>query len=138
MVPASVAKMSDRPVFHTVAFDCPDPRALADFYADLLGYDVAHADDEWVTISGPGPRLSFQLAPDHVPPTWPADGVPQQAHIDFFVTDIGSAHQRVLELGGRAVDPVDAPISPAPRGFRVYADPAGHTFCLCRPSPDAW
>jgi predicted enzyme related to lactoylglutathione lyase len=131
--------MSDRPVFHTFAFDCPDPRALAAFYADLLGYAVSpDSEDDWVTITGPGPQLSFQLAPDHVPPTWPAGDVPQQAHVDFFVTDIAAAHERVLELGGRAVDPDDAPVSPAPRGFRVYADPAGHPFCLCRPTRDAW
>jgi hypothetical protein len=46
--------------FDTVVFDCPDPPALAQFYAGLLGQEIA-------------------------------DG-----------------------------------------GFRVYADPAGHPFCLCR------
>ena len=131
--------MSDRPVFHTLALDCPEPRALAAFYTELLGYDVSpDSDDEWVTITGPGPQLSFQLAPDHVLPTWPSNDVPQQAHIDFFVTDIASAHQRVLELGGRALDPVDPPAPSPARGFRVYADPAGHPFCLCRPTRDAW
>jgi predicted enzyme related to lactoylglutathione lyase len=130
--------MSDRPVFHTFAFDCPDPLALADFYARLLGYAVSDVADDWVTITGPGPQLSFQLAPDHVPPTWPAPDVPLQAHLDLFVADIGSAHARVLELGGRALDPEEAPAARPSRGFRVYADPAGHPFCLCRPSPDAW
>ena len=124
---ASVAGMTDRPVFHTFAFDCPDPRALAVFYLELLGYSLSpDSDDEWVTITGPGPQMSFQLAPDHVPPTWPRNDIPQQAHVDFFVTDIASAHERVLALGGRAIDPIDRP-SPSPaRGFRVYADPAGH------------
>ena len=131
--------MNDRPEFHTLAFDCPEPRVVAAFYADLLGYAVSpDSDDDWVTITGPGPQLSFQRAPDHVPPTWPASDVPQQAHIDFFVNDIVGAHQRVLELGGRAVDPVVTPSPPEPRGFRVYADPAGHTFCLSRPAPDIW
>jgi catechol 2,3-dioxygenase-like lactoylglutathione lyase family enzyme len=130
--------MSDRPVFHTFAFDCPDPRGLAAFYAGLLGYVVADDADDWVTITGPGPQLSFQLAPDHVAPTWPARDVPQQAHLDLFVTDVAAAHVRVLALGGRAVDPEEAPTGRPSRGFRVYADPAGHPFCLCRPSPDAW
>ncbi|WP_435201306.1 VOC family protein [Janibacter sp. GS2] len=131
--------MSDRPVFHTLALDCADPRTVAGFYVELLGYAVsADSDDDWVTITGPGPRMSFQLAPDHVPPTWPRQEVPQQAHVDFFVTDIVAAHQRVLALGGRAIDPVEPPAPSPARGFRVYADPAGHPFCLCRPTPHAW
>ena len=130
--------MSDRPYFHSLVLDCAEPRKNADFYAELLGYEVVYADDEWVTIAGPGPMLSFQLAPDHIAPTWPANDVPQQMHVDFFVADISAAHQQVLDLGGRAVDPVDAPTPNPERGFRVYADPAGHTFCLCRPSKSAW
>jgi catechol 2,3-dioxygenase-like lactoylglutathione lyase family enzyme len=133
-----VPSMSDHPYVHALVLDCPEPRKSADFYADLLGYRVAYADDEWVTVTGPGPMLAFQLAPDHVAPTWPDNSVPQQMHLDFFVADIAAAHQRVLDLGGRAVDPTDPP-SPSPeRGFRVYADPAGHTFCLCRPSKTSW
>lgn len=134
--------MSDRPVFHTLALDCQDPRTLAASYVDLLGYAVSgDSDDDWVTITGPGPQMSFQLAPDQVPPTWPKNDVPQQAHVDFFVTDIVAAHHRVLALGGRAIDPIDPIEPPAPspaRGFRVYADPAGHPFCLCRPTRNAW
>ena len=62
--------MNDRPTFHTLAFDCPEPPALAAFYADLLGYAVSpDIYVDWVTITGPGPQLSFQRAPDHVPPT---------------------------------------------------------------------
>jgi catechol 2,3-dioxygenase-like lactoylglutathione lyase family enzyme len=130
--------MSDRPYFYSLALDCAEPRKNADFYAELLGYQVVEDDDDWVTIAGPGPMLSFQLAPDHVAPTWPDNAVPQQMHVDFFVADIAAAHQRVLDLGGRAVDPVDPPTPDPDRGFRVYADPAGHTFCLCRPSRTSW
>jgi catechol 2,3-dioxygenase-like lactoylglutathione lyase family enzyme len=130
--------MSDRPYFNSLALDCAEPRKNADFYAELLGYQVVDDDDDWVTIAGPGPMLSFQLAPDHIPPTWPDPGVPQQMHVDFLVADIAAAHQRVLDLGGRAVDPVEPPAPDPERGFRVYADPAGHTFCLCRPSRTTW
>lgn len=136
---ANLRGMSDRPVFHTLALNCPDPRTLAAFYVDLFGYAVStDSNDGVVTITGPGPQMSFQLAPDHVPPTWPNNDVPQQAHVDFCVTDIAAAHQWVLTLGGRAIDPVEPP-APSPRGgFRGYADPAGHPFCLCRPTRNAW
>jgi hypothetical protein len=36
-------------------------------------------------------------------------------HLDLHVDDLGSAHD----------DPT------AEEGFQVYADPAGHPFCLC-------
>jgi Glyoxalase-like domain len=87
--------MGDRPYFHSLVLDCAEPRKNADFYAELLAYEVVYADDEWVTIAGPGPMLSFQLALDHVATTWPDKDVPQQMHVDFFVSDIVTAHERV-------------------------------------------
>lgn len=130
--------MSATPHFHAFAIDCPDPRALGQFYADLLGYRVTDdSEDGWVDIEGDGPTISFQKVEDYAAPQWP-DGTPQQAHIDFVVEDIAAAHERVLALGGTALDPT-APPEPRPgRGFRVYADPVGHPFCLCRPTRDAW
>ncbi|WP_298456074.1 VOC family protein [uncultured Cellulomonas sp.] len=108
----------------TVVLDCPDPRAAADFYAAVLGLEVVNDDGDWVDIGGPGgPRLSFQLAPDLVAPTWPDPTVPQQLHLDIAVEDISEAQDRVLGLGARL-------ISDDHDGFRVYADPAGHPFCL--------
>ena len=123
--------------FGSFALDCADPAAVAQFYADLLGGSVtAEPEGDWFTVRWGGPDLATQLAPNHESPDWPKGQ--QQAHLDLKVADIAAAHQRVLELGGTALDPVEAP-QPAPeRGFRVYADPAGHPFCLCRPSPDAW
>lgn len=123
--------------YDTFAFDCADPLRLGQFYAELLGGTVeAHEDGDWVEMRWDGPTISFQLAPDHRPPDWPNGQ--QQAHIDFDVVDIRAAHDRVVELGGTAVDPVEAPRPEFTRGYRVYTDPAGHPFCLCRPSPDAW
>ena len=49
----------------------PDPRGLARFYADLLGWPIGADEPEWVTLRPGGPGLSFQLETDHVPPTWP-------------------------------------------------------------------
>lgn len=116
--------------FTTVALDTPDPRGLAAFYAALLGWEVdaATSDDEWVDVRDGSSELhlAFQLAPGHVPPTWPAGDVPQQVHLDFHVADWESTQPRVLELGGRLVE--DEAEHPS---WRVYADPAGHLFCLC-------
>ncbi len=119
------------PVF--VALDTPDPAGLARFYCDLLGWRVERGDDNWVTIrgddgSGPGAaaRLAFQLAPDHVPPTWPDPDVPQQVHLDLAVDDLESAGAHAESVGARRVrGPGEE------QDFWVYLDPAGHPFCLC-------
>jgi hypothetical protein len=43
------------------------------------------------------------------------------------VFDLDTRHQRVLALGGRLLhDRSDDPEEP----LRVYADPAGHPFCV--------
>ncbi|MFD3306849.1 VOC family protein [Streptomyces sp. NPDC058656] len=113
-----------------VALDCPDPPALAEFYAGVLGGEVKQYDDDWYDLYAPGGhRISFQRAPDHRPPDWPrADGNSQQLHLDFLVPDIDAAEPQVLALGAT---PLDLDDEGGSRRFRVYADPAGHPFCLC-------
>ena len=96
-------------------------------WASLLGGTV-RADDGWHTVLVDGvPRLDVQLVPDHVRPDWP-DGQPQQVHFDLTVTDIASAHEHAIGLGAVSLGVADLS---APAGFSVYADPAGHPFCLC-------
>jgi catechol 2,3-dioxygenase-like lactoylglutathione lyase family enzyme len=106
--------------------DCPDPRALAAFYAKVLGMRVNEDSDEWVVIGlEPGARqLAFQRASRWVPPRWPDPEHPQQLHLDVRVDDVDAAERAVLALGARRL--------PGERetGFRVFADPVGHPFCL--------
>jgi hypothetical protein len=114
------------PTFGSVALDCPDPNALAGFYARLLDWPVPEATDgEWVNLLPPagGTALAFQRAANFVAPTWPDPGVQQQLHIDFDVVDVDAAHDRAVALGARHLDTQPT--------FRVYADPVGHPFCLC-------
>ncbi|MEU6773415.1 VOC family protein [Streptomyces sp. NPDC046759] len=109
-----------------VVLDCPDPRALAGFYAQVLGGTVQDEGD-WVDLKVPGgPALAFQRAPGFVPPQWPAPDASQQFHLDLVVEDLDAAEKGVLELGAKPLDAQDRE-----RTFRVYADPAGHPFCLC-------
>ncbi|MGW7247605.1 VOC family protein [Streptomyces decoyicus] len=113
-----------------VALDCPDPRALADFYAEMLGRRVeAGGDDEWVEVAGPdGRALAFQRVADYRPPQWPGQDVPQQLHLDFDVprAKIDEAERTIVALGAKLVQHDDGK-----RDWRVYLDPAGHPFCLC-------
>ncbi|RDG38655.1 VOC family protein [Streptomyces corynorhini] len=115
----------------SIVLDCPDPLALAGFYAAVLGGEAtAHSDSSgsWVDLTGvPGAPLAFQAAPGFVPPSWPAPDGPQQFHLDLTVPDLDAAEKEVLALGATVLEASDRE-----RSFRVYADPSGHPFCLCR------
>ena len=120
--------------FDAVVFDCPDPHALAQFYAGLLGQEIADdGDDSWQSLRGDGSgvSLAFQRATNYVAPQWP-DGPPQQLHLDLTVDDFVTAHRAAIALGATALSPPSAPEPDKTSGFRVYADPAGRPFCLCR------
>lgn len=111
-----------------VVFDAADISAESAFWASVLGGTI-EAEDDWHSVFVDGePRLAVQLAPDHRPPEWP-DGSPQQIHLDLFVDDIREAHDAVVSLGARLLQAADDLEST--EGFQVYADPAGHPFCLC-------
>jgi catechol 2,3-dioxygenase-like lactoylglutathione lyase family enzyme len=121
-----VAKMS------VVVLDCPEPRALADFYAAVLGGEVQGGSDaRWVVLDGHGgTTLAFQRADGFVPPSWPSADRSQQFHLDLTLQkdEIDAAEEQVLALGAT---PLDTDDNGGKRDFRVYADPAGHPFCLC-------
>jgi len=112
----------------TVVFDAADLSAESAFWAGLLGGTV-EAQDDWHSVYVEGEeRMGFQLAPNHVPPEWP-EGAPQQIHLDLYVEDVAAAHGEAMARGARLLKPADD-IGSA-EGFQVYADPAGHPFCLC-------
>jgi catechol 2,3-dioxygenase-like lactoylglutathione lyase family enzyme len=105
---------------HHAVLDTADPIALAEFYSRLLGLPITYTSDDWVVVAADDRTsgLAFQLAPDHRAPSWPDPSVPQQAHFDVMVDDVAAAIPAVLALGARQL------------GDTVFADPAGHPFCL--------
>jgi catechol 2,3-dioxygenase-like lactoylglutathione lyase family enzyme len=112
---------------HHVVIDCPVPAVLARFYSELLGLPVTYQSDDWFVVSEDDTTsgIAFQLAPDHRAPRWPDPEWPQQFHIDVMVDDQVKAARSVLHLGAQRL----------PSGDYVFADPAGHPFCLIpRPS----
>ncbi|MGB3828964.1 MAG: VOC family protein [Ornithinimicrobium sp.] len=116
-----------------VAFDAADLAPESSFWSGVLGGTVDVEDDWHMVMVNGEPRIGVQLAPDHVPPDWPANGTPQQIHLDLWVDDFDEAHQAVMSLGARMLQ--EAEDLQAPEGFQVYADPAGHPFCLCWDHP---
>jgi catechol 2,3-dioxygenase-like lactoylglutathione lyase family enzyme len=113
----------------TVVMDCKKPRELAEFWRGVLGGTLSSDDDDdetWVVLTdSDGRRLAFQQAPEHQPPAFPDPRGSQQFHLDITVADIDDAEAKVLALGAtRVTDALDED------DFKVYRDPAGHTFCL--------
>jgi hypothetical protein len=111
----------------TYALDCPDPGALAAFYAELVGGKVEDDGSDWVELVGDfGTTLSFQRVAAYRAPEWPGQDTPQQGHIDIGVSDLDAAQAQVLALGATLLEDWDGE-----KSWRVFADPAGHPFCLC-------
>lgn len=108
---------------HHVIIDCPDPAGLARFYSELLSQPVTFTSADFAVVSADDRTsgLGFQLAPGHRAPTWPDPAAPQQIHLDVMVEDVAAATPVVLAMGARKLD-----------GEGVFADPAGHPFCLVR------
>ena len=115
--------------YQVVVFDAADLDAESAFWAGVLDGEV-DVDDGWHMVYVDGaPRVGVQHAPDHVPPDWPDGDPPQQLHVDLWVDDFDEAHARVMELGATVLRPAQGRTEGD--DFQVYADPAGHPFCLC-------
>jgi catechol 2,3-dioxygenase-like lactoylglutathione lyase family enzyme len=128
-------------LLHTV-LDTTSPRALAEFYRELLGLQYRPGDEppadpaddapDWLVLTdADGTRkLAFQLVDRLERTTWPQHDVPMQLHLDFTVPDeveLQRQRDRVLDLGGELIfDRFDDPDEP----LYVFADPSGHPFCI--------
>ncbi|MEV8351178.1 VOC family protein [Streptomyces niveus] len=115
---------------YAIVIDCPDPSELAGFYEKLLSLSRLHDEPEFVVLgtAAGGEVVAFQQVHDYRPPQWSVPEHPQQMHIDVKVPDLDVAEPQVLALGATLLDGSDKPV-----GYRVYADPAGHPFCLVTP-----
>ncbi|WP_337466335.1 VOC family protein [Kribbella flavida] len=123
----------------SVTIMAPDPRALAEFYARLLGRPVTTSEgpreghppeDGWAQLraaEGTGEvTLNFEYEEQWAKPVWPAEKGAQNAtqHLDIAVDDLEAATAHAIAQGAVLADfqPQDS--------VRVLLDPAGHPFCL--------
>ena len=115
----------------SIALDCAEPQALAEFWAGLLDGEIAFTTEQFVAVRTGHGWLAAVRVPDHRPATWPEGPIPQQMHIDLAVDDLDEAEAVAVRLGARR-----AAVQPAPDRWRVFLDPAGHPFCLSRMIPE--
>ncbi len=112
-----------------VALDAPDPMALAEFYGELLGWQVFPGDDGGASVApseDAGYYIACQAEPDYRRPVWPSEPGEQQMsmHLDVEVDDLDEAVAHAVSVGA-----VPAEYQPQDT-VRVMLDPAGHPFCL--------
>lgn len=105
-----------------ITFDCTDPDALAQWWAEAVGGEVtAFEPGEFVVvIREGGPRLGFQKVPDVTPGK-------NRVHVDFTASDVEAEVARLVGLGASET---------ARHSFGdefswvVLTDPAGNAFCI--------
>ena len=138
-----------------VAIDCADPRSLAEFWAETLGYVVQpppEGFDTWeaaltawgvpesdwnkasaiVDPDGKGPRIYFQQVPE-------AKAGKNRLHLDLKISDgpdappevrrpqERAAVERLVALGATEVGEVEE----MGGVWVVMRDPEGNEFCVC-------
>ena len=138
-----------------LTFDCADPAALADFWADALGYELQKPpgnfvswDDALVAMGVPperrndasavvdpdetGPRLFFQKVPE-------GKQAKNRVHLDVRAAPgldgdermaaLEAEAERLVTRGATRLERHD-PAPPFGAGHIVMADPEGNEFCL--------
>ena len=131
------------PRVRQVVLDTEDARGLAEFYRQLFGLSYRPGDEppppgrpdepgrDWLVLRGEGSiGLAFQQVARLPRSTWPDDRYPQMLHLDSTVDsaeELVRQRDRAVELGATVLldrfDDADEPLY-------VFADPAGHPFCI--------
>ncbi|CAN5261492.1 VOC family protein [soil metagenome] len=113
-----------------IGIDCADPRGLAAFWAEALGYRIGEGEGD--------PYLDL-LPPDGTRPVVFLQRVPEpkrgknRVHLDLYVDDPLPLLERLERLGAR---PVGEPVTDdGAFSFQVMADPEGNELCVCQDTP---
>ncbi len=105
--------------------DAEDPRGLAHWWAEALG---------WVVVMDEPDEVEIRPSPDRLPGilfgTDPTDrSVKNRLHPDFRPDDQEAEVARLLDLGASRVDVGQTGDEP----WVVLADPEGNEFCILSP-----
>lgn len=111
--------------FSELVVDCKDPKRLADFWSEVLGWAITDENENDVELSeAPGalPALLFQRVPE-------GKTVKNRLHIDVSPRDRDQDEEvaRLEGLGARRIDIGQGDVS-----WVVMADPEGNEFCVLR------
>lgn len=111
--------------FSELMIDCHDPRRVADFWRQVLDYQVIDESDGLIELAEAPeamPTLVFVPVPE-------GKSVKNRIHIDVSPRDReqDAEVERILALGARRIDIGQGDVS-----WVVMADPEGNEFCVLR------
>jgi predicted enzyme related to lactoylglutathione lyase len=111
-----------------ITFSCNEPERLAEFWATLLDYEAAPAEDSWIATDprGEGTRLLFNRMEKSATIEVPI-------HVDVNVPDREADLNRILQLGGQLVETRSDRIADFSETWTVMRDPEGNGFCIQSP-----
>jgi predicted enzyme related to lactoylglutathione lyase len=107
-----------------VAINAVQPHVVADFWCEVLGWQVVEQDAEVISIApsdGGWPTIDVVAVPE-------GKTVKNRLHFDLRADGVTTAEEleRLLSLGARRVDVGQAPDA----SWVVLSDPEGNEFCL--------
>jgi predicted enzyme related to lactoylglutathione lyase len=112
--------------FSELVIDCNDPRRVADFWKEVLGYQETDDSDGFIEIAeAPGvmPTLLFAPVPE-------GKQTKNRLHIDVSPRDREQDEEveRIVALGATRADVGQA----SDVSWVVLADPEGNEFCVLK------
>ncbi|GAA1458686.1 VOC family protein [Williamsia maris] len=109
----------------TIAIDCHDVSALADFWTQVLGWQVLEREGDGYLAIGPADGSSPGIDLIAVPE---AKTIKNRLHLDLRADGCTTKEEidRVVSLGARRVDVGQDPSVT----WTVLADPEGNEFCI--------
>jgi catechol 2,3-dioxygenase-like lactoylglutathione lyase family enzyme len=126
-MPGTIGTMTGIATLAMVSLDCANPARLAEFYHEVLGWEITHSQDDYAMITDAnGTNIGFGRLDDYTPPAWPDNDGRKQYHLDLYVDDPAKAITHCLDLGATKPD-----FQPGSDRWTVLLDPDGHPFCLC-------
>jgi hypothetical protein len=107
-----------------LAVDAVNPKVVADFWCDVLGWRIVEESDEGISIApadGAWPTIDVLPVPER-------KTVKNRLHLDLRADGVSTQVEleRLLILGARRVDVGQPPDAT----WVVLADPEGNEFCL--------
>lgn len=106
--------------------DCPDPDALAPFWAGALGYEIGPPGGVYRGLYDPGRRLPTLLLQRVADPKLGKN----RMHLDIRVAEMDPELARLRALGATVLR---GPFDDEGWLTTVLADPAGNEFCAIVP-----
>lgn len=114
-----------------LTIDCADPRRLAAFWTQALGYELKEATDEEADIvdpSGRGWPLLFLVVPE-------GKSVKNRLHLDIRPPRLMEEEVERLEAAGATVQ---RRVDEHGSFWTIMQDPEGNEFCVLRGPEDGW